>query len=99
MPYLVKVGYERKNTHLITSKGYFIKRSDTKIYTEWGAIDVIGLKRKKFCWHQNISSKVHRFRSVEKAIAFKNWKIDFLIRRGYNKLPPNSKIYRRRIIE
>lgn len=43
MPYLVKVGYDKKNVYGITSERYFIKRIGKEIYIEWGAIDVVGL--------------------------------------------------------
>jgi hypothetical protein len=95
MPYLVKVGYEIKNLYGVTSKGYFIKRIGSSVYTEWGAIDVIGLKIKKFAWHKTTASKTYKFRSIEKALAYKKNKISFLIKRGYNKLPSKSKIYSR----
>lgn len=97
MPYFVKVGYDKKNVHSVTSKGYFIKRSGKHIYTEWGAIDVIGLKRKKFGWHLSTYNKTHKFRSLEKALAFKNKRIEILIKSGYNKLPSSSIIYKRKL--
>ena len=97
MPYLVKVGYEHKNLHGVTSKGYFIKRIGNTVYTEWGAIDVIGLKIKKFAWHITIYNKTYKLRSVKKALELKNKKIVLQIRRGYIKLLASSKIYKRMI--
>jgi len=96
MPYFVKVGYERKNVHLVTSKGYFIKRSRNSISTKWGAIDVIGLKRKKFTWHLSIGTKTYLFRSINKALEFKKERMELIRRKEYNKLPPNSIIYTRK---
>lgn len=97
MPYLVKVGYDKKNVHGITSKGYFIKRSEREVYTEWGAIDVVGLQRKNFCWYQTIMYQTNKFCSVEKVLDFKNNKINQLLKEGYNKLPGTSRIYTNRI--
>lgn len=97
MPYLVKVGYEKRNVYKVSSKGYFIKLSSNSVYTEWGAIDVVGLQRKNFCWHQTTMYQINKFRSVEKALDFKNNKINQLLKEGYNKLPGTSKIYTNRI--
>lgn len=97
MPYLVKVGYDKNNVRGITSKGYFIKRNGKEIYTEWGAIDVVGLQRKNFCWHQSTMYQITKFRSVQKALEFKNFKIDALIKTGYNKLAGSSRIYSQNI--
>ena len=97
MPYFVKVGYDKKNVHSVTSKGYFIKRSGNHIYTEWGAIDVIGLKRKKFSWHLSTYSKPYPFKTTEEALEFKNNKIAQLIKEGYNKLPSTSIIYKQKL--
>lgn len=97
MPYLVKVGYDKNNVYGITSKGYFIKRSGKEVYTEWGAIDVVGLQRKNFCWHQTTQFQINKFRSIEKALDFKNNKIKELLKEGYNKLPGSSRIYTNKI--
>jgi hypothetical protein len=93
MPYLVKVGYDKNNVRGVTSKGYFIKRSGKEIYTEWGAIDVVGLKSKNFCWHKTTMYQITKFRSIENALEFKNNKIAFLIRTGYSKLSGSTRIY------
>jgi hypothetical protein len=97
MPYLVKVGYEKHNVYRVSSKGYFIRRSGNSIYTEWGAIDVVGLQRKHFCWHQTTQYQINKFRSVEKALDFKNKKINQLLKEGYDKLPGTSRIYTNKI--
>ncbi len=94
MPYLVKVGYEKRNVYKVSSMGYFIKRSGNYVYTEWGAIDVVGLLRKKFCWHKSTQSQINKFRSVENANKFKDQKMEELLRLGYDKLPGTSKIYK-----
>lgn len=96
MPYFVKVGYERKNLSKITSKGYFIKRTGKKVYTEWGAIDAVGLKRKKFNWHTTPQIWEYKCRSEKEALQFKNDKIAYLHKRGYSKLPSSTRIYSRR---
>jgi len=93
MSYLVKVGYEKRNVYKVSSKGYFIKRSGYSVYTEWGAIDVVGLLRKKFCWHKSTQNQINKFRSLEKANKFKDQKIKELRSLGYNKLPGTSRIY------
>lgn len=98
MPYLVKVGIEKNNLHLLTSKGYLIKRIGYKIRTEWGAIDVVGLKRKKFAWHKATQVKVFKFKTIKAALEFKNNKIEYLIWKGYTKIPSTSRIYRRKLI-
>ena len=97
MPYLVKVGIEKNNLHLLTSKGYFIKRIGNKIHTELGAIDVVGLKRKKFAWHKSTQTKVFKFKTTKAALEFKNYKIENLIWKGYTKIPASSRIYRRKV--
>lgn len=97
MPYLVKVGYEKHNVYKVSSKGYFITRSGNSVYTEWGAIDVVGLLRKKFCWHKSTQSQISKFRSVEKANKFKDQKIKQLLKEGYNKLPGTSRIYKYKV--
>src|ERR1035437_1996451 len=93
MPYLVKVGYDRNNISEVTSKGYFIKRIGNKVYAEWGPIDVIGLKKKKFGWHKTTYTKTYSRRSEQRAFEFKSEKISYLIRNGYNKLLPGARIY------
>lgn len=97
MPYLVKVGYERYNKYRLTSKGYFIKRTGTKVFTQWAAIDAIGLKRKKFYWHKSVYSKTYNLRTIQRALQFKQEKISYLIGVGYDKLPPGTKIYMHKI--
>lgn len=94
MPYLVKVGYEKNNINKVTSKGYFIKREGNLVYTEWGAIDVTGLNKKKITWHKTTVYKYYKFKSVESAFDFKKKKILSLITEGYNKLSPGSRIYK-----
>jgi hypothetical protein len=93
MPYLVKVGYEKHNLNKVTSKGYFIKRIGKQVYTEWGAIDVTGLKRKRFAWHKTTACKYYKFRSEELAYDFKKKKINSLREEGYNQLPSKARIF------
>jgi hypothetical protein len=93
MPYLVKVGYEKRNVYKVSSKGYFIKRSGKEVYTEWGAIDVVGLQRKHFCWHQTTQFQINKFRSLEKAKKFRVQKLKQMLREDYNKLPGSSRTY------
>lgn len=93
MPYLVKVGYERRNLLNVTSKGYFIKRVGTKVYTQWGAIIVSGLIKKRISWYKTTAYKYHAFKTITIANRFKKMKILSLLVKGYNQLPSGSRIY------
>lgn len=97
MPYFVKVGFEKRNIRKVTSKGYFIKRMKKSIYTEWGAIDVVGLKKRKFSWHKTTMYQIHEFRTIEEALEFKYKKMRELLISGYDQLPSGLLIYKRRV--
>jgi len=99
MPYFVKVGYEKKNVHSVTSKGYYIYRSGKKVVILYGAIEISGLRNKRFTWCKEMwpYEEVYSFRSIQKAEQFKKERIRIRIRHGYNKLPSSSIIYKRKI--
>jgi len=95
MPYFIKVGYYVQENRL-TSQGYFIKRIGTKVITRWGGIYIKSNPRIKFFWkNYNVLEKTHRFDSHEKAKEFMMKKIEYFLRRKFDKLPSGYVIYSR----
>lgn len=87
MPYLVKVGYYVQEDRL-TSQGYFIKRMGTRVYTKWGGIYVKSNPTVKFFWkNYSVQNKTHKLSSTDAAKGFMKKKIEFFLKRRFDKLP------------
>ena len=99
MPYLVKVGFDKKNLYKSTSKGYHILRKDKKVIIRYGAIEVHGYLHKVFTWYLGRYTKEEKypFSSIEKAKQFITERIKIRVRHGYNRLHPGTRIHNRQI--
>lgn len=96
MPYLVKVGYYIQENRL-TSQGYFITRVGKKVITRWGGVYVKSIPKIKIFWKwYRPLEKIHKFHSVEKAKNFQKKKIEYFLRRRFDKLPSGYVIYSRK---
>ena len=96
MPYLVKVGYYVQENRL-TSQGYFIKRTGTKVFTKWGGLYIKSNPTIKFFWKwYKVQEKTHRFNSQEKAKEFMKKKIEYFLKRKFDKLPSGYVIHPRK---
>ena len=96
MPYLVKVGYYVQENRL-TSQGYFIKRDGKKVITRWGAIYVRSNPSIKIFWKwYKVQEKIHKFSSIAEAKSFQKKKIEYFLRRRFDKLPSNYVIHPRK---
>lgn len=96
MPYLVKVGYYVQENRL-TSQGYYIRRVGSKVITQWSGIYVKSNPTIKLFWkNSRLQSKSYPCGTPKNAKEFMQEKIEYFLKRKFDKLPSGYKIYPRK---
>ena len=87
MPTYIKVGYEPRNKHKMTSRGFFIRRIGNTVSRKWGAIEVSGHTYKKIHWANGYPMlKLETFKTTKAANEFIRVAIRRKLSRGYEKI-------------
>lgn len=96
MPYLIKVGYQKRNQSKITSKGYFISRTKNVVNIRFGNIVVESKRIKKFRWAgPNLGQRVsYAFKTTVAAERFKKEKLQRRKQHGYQMQASPVRIYK-----
>ena len=96
MPFLLKIGYQKKNLSKITCKGYFISRKRNLIQIKYGGVLVKRGNKNKFFWkgpHLPLV-KPKTFKNSEQAKKYFDSRINQKLNRGYTFLKEGVKIYK-----
>jgi hypothetical protein len=94
MAYLIKAGHIPQNRSGVGARGYHVYRRGCHVHVVYGRIGTDQRRTVGFVWARTTQHKIHKCRTVGRAVAKRLQLVEEHLAEGYSRLPVGHRIHR-----